>query len=70
MELGTLGFCSSAAVVEEGRGGWAGSGTGGTGLEGLGSVVGVVVEVGMAAPGGGGCEEEPGMASVDAGGFF
>ena len=70
MELGTLGLCSSVAVVEEGGGGWAGSGAGGTGLEGLGPVTGVVAEVGMTRPGGGGCEEGPGTVPVDVGGFF
>ena len=70
MGFGTLGFWSSVVVVEEGSGGWAGSGAGGTGLEGLGSVAGVVVEVEMAAPGGGGCEEGPGAVPVDAGSFF
>jgi len=68
--LGILGFCTSSVVVEEGGGGWAGSGAGGTGLEGLGSVVGMVVGVGLAAPGGGGCEGGPGVVPADAGGFF
>lgn len=69
MELGTLGLGSSVAVVEEG-GGWAGSGARGTGLGGLGPVTGVVAEVGMTTPGGGGCEEGPGTVPVDVGGFF
>lgn len=71
IEFGTLEFWSSVVVVEEGSAGWAGSGAGGTGLEELVSVAGVVVEVGMgmAATGGGGCEEG-GAVPVDAGAFF
>lgn len=70
IEFGTFWLWGSVVVVEEGSKGWTGSGAGGTGLEGLGSVAGVVVEVGMATPGGGGCDEGPGAAPVDVGSFF
>lgn len=65
----TLGFCISPAAVEEGSGSCAGSGARGP-SEGPGSVAEVVVEAGVAATGGGGCEEGPGVASVGSVGLF
>ena len=70
VELETLGFCGSVVVIGGGIEGWAGSGTGGTGFEGVGSAVGIVVGMGTVTPGGGGCEEEPGAMLLDAGSFF
>jgi len=70
MELETIGFCGSAAVVEEGSGGWAGSGGGGAGLEELRSVDEVVVEVAMVSPERGVCVEGSGSVPAEEGGFF
>lgn len=70
MEVETLGFCGSVAVIGRGSGGWAGSGMAGTGFEGVGSVAGIVAGVGTVPPGGGGCEEGPGAVLLDAGSFF
>ena len=64
-----LGSCGSVAAVE-GRGARMDPRAGGKELEESDSAGGVVLEVGTAAPGGGGCEAGARTAPVDGGGFF